>query len=1395
MPGKIAEKKAAAPTLAGITAQRRLSQLPRQSIIAGFRDEDQDLGNMPDLMDEGLRAVRPDDQLKLTDAELNEEHTRILTARNPNAAENIVRFSYKERTFKPIPQVDQLAVHFQLDGNLIHKDSEEGKRQLIRNAEEHAAEEAEAPAAVVQETAKEGDDDDEDKLKKPATTGGKGKKLTNQFNFSERASQTYNNPCRDRETFVEQTPRAVVSDNVSQWSIFDAYNEDFDQQQKAKEKEHKKIVAKKDDERKKKFVVTEQSGDDMAKLARSKSASISLKILERMINQNTFDDIAQDFKYWEDAADEYREQEGSLLPLWVFQYELAKKLACTNLAWNTFYTDLFAVSFGSYDFLKQSRGMFLIYSLKNPSFPENIFYADTGVMSLDFHPNHPNLLCSGFYDGSVAVYNIAEENKRPKYQSTARNGKHTDPVWQVRWQKDDLDGNLNFYSISSDGRIVCWTLVKSDLMFTDVVQLKLEKPATEPDEGVPLTTLGCGTCFDFNKQQDYLFIAGTEEGKIHKCSKSYNNQYLDTFYAHHMAVYAVRWNTFHPKIFISCSADWTVKIWDINFKDPLFVYDLGSAVGDVAWAPYSATVFAACTADGKVFVFDLNVNKYEPLAEQIIVQKKRTKLTHIAFNQHFPIILAGDDRGNITSVKLSPNLRKKPKAKKGQEIPDGPEAEIAKLDKILALIRDPDDIRLDDISTTKTYDEHDHNDNSRTKSSLSQDSVDPEQELTRILTTKNPHGSKNLVMFSNRDKQFVPLGNLEQLIIHYSYEGNLMPVDSEEAKIYLQNEKNHKNRILPTALLDIYKTKEKSPIEIKTSNENFEPVHQIGEEDEQQTVTSEITEQSDFNELIDDLKTISKVDNLLSIEKPKKLLNRFNFCEQGIQTYTSTKKEVITQTDPIIRQKFVGLANQRIIYQEYMIDYEKQQKNKDKRKQKVNYGSNKSVVEKQLIKTDRLKPETIVKRHQVQILKGIERVLNQNRYQELIYNFKYFEDKTDEVRDPMGTLFPLWKFPPSSDNRSVTALTWNPAYSDMLIIGYGLYDRAERIQGAIAVFTLNNNHPNTLIHTESTVLSIDCLPSKPHLICVGLMDGDVIVYDISIPSGRAIFTNTNYTCKHFGCVWQVRWCSSSANHQPCFCSVGSDGKIMRWTCIKGDLRQVVLFDLPSSTKTTRLDDSTLLSLPDPAIAFDFHRIRTDIFLVGTEDGKIYKASIDDPGIIDVTFDAHEFAVYAVQWSPFHPNVFVSCSADGTVKIWHEKINEYLMRFDLCTSLQDIAWSPYTSTMFTVAGADGKVYMFDIYSNKLEPICEQRLAKESRKMCTKIAFNPIHPILLVGDETGWTICLKLSPNLRKKAKIRKDIDIERNYNLEFHKLAQELSRTGAGDSMNDIFNDQMNDIED
>ena len=41
-----------------------------------------------------------------------------------------------------------------------------------------------------------------------------------------------------------------------------------------------------------------------------------------------------------------------------------------------------------------------------------------------------------------------------------------------------------------------------------------------------------------------------------------------------------------------------------------------------------------------------------------VVQKKKTKVNHLAFNKYYPVILVGDDRGNALTLKLSPNLRK-----------------------------------------------------------------------------------------------------------------------------------------------------------------------------------------------------------------------------------------------------------------------------------------------------------------------------------------------------------------------------------------------------------------------------------------------------------------------------------------------------------------------------------------------------------------------------------------------------------------------------------------------------------------------------------------------------------------------------------------------------------------
>ena len=64
-----------------------------------------------------------------------------------------------------------------------------------------------------------------------------------------------------------------------------------------------------------------------------------------------------------------------------------------------------------------------------------------------------------------------------------------------------------------------------------MISLKFEIENTNKGnaEDEKLFEMAGGCCFDFHKQVEHLFLVGTEEGHIHKCSKDYKNQYLLTY--------------------------------------------------------------------------------------------------------------------------------------------------------------------------------------------------------------------------------------------------------------------------------------------------------------------------------------------------------------------------------------------------------------------------------------------------------------------------------------------------------------------------------------------------------------------------------------------------------------------------------------------------------------------------------------------------------------------------------------------------------------------------------------------------------------------------------------------------------------------------------------------------
>ncbi len=80
-------------------------------------------------------VLKPDDQLQLSETELKEELTRILSANNPNAPHNVVRWNFKEHAFKLIPSVEMSVVHFEMDTNTVR--CVECVRECVRVRQKH----------------------------------------------------------------------------------------------------------------------------------------------------------------------------------------------------------------------------------------------------------------------------------------------------------------------------------------------------------------------------------------------------------------------------------------------------------------------------------------------------------------------------------------------------------------------------------------------------------------------------------------------------------------------------------------------------------------------------------------------------------------------------------------------------------------------------------------------------------------------------------------------------------------------------------------------------------------------------------------------------------------------------------------------------------------------------------------------------------------------------------------------------------------------------------------------------------------------------------------------------------------------------------------------------------
>lgn len=172
-------------------------------------------------------------------------------------------------------------------------------------------------------------------------------------------------------------------------------------------------------------------------------------------------------------------KEPGLEPLWEFECSLTKRRTVNAMCWghgrasttrhDHVAKDLLAVGYGEVA-EGTGDGLVLFWSLRNPQHPERVLKLPCGVTSLDFSTHHPYLIAVGLMDGSVSVFNIHKDDSEPVLDTSTWPGRHTEPVWQLKWVEKGADIE-NLVTISSDGKVIGWSMSKG-LSATTLMELK-----------------------------------------------------------------------------------------------------------------------------------------------------------------------------------------------------------------------------------------------------------------------------------------------------------------------------------------------------------------------------------------------------------------------------------------------------------------------------------------------------------------------------------------------------------------------------------------------------------------------------------------------------------------------------------------------------------------------------------------------------------------------------------------------------------------------------------------------------------------------------------------------------------------------------------------------------------
>ncbi|NWW91332.1 WDR78 protein, partial [Rhynochetos jubatus] len=335
---------------------------------------------------------------------------------------------------------------------------------------------------------------------------------------------------------------------------------------------------------------------------------------------------------------------------------------------------------------------------------------------------------------------------------------------------------------------------------------------------------------------------------------------------------------------------------------------------------------------------------------------------------------------------------------------------------------------------------------------------------------------------------------------------------------------------------------------------------------------------------------------------------------------------------------------------------------------------------------------------------------------------------------------------------SVSSMAWSKANLDLVAVGYGAFDFKEQKKGLACCWSLKNPMwPERIFRCEHGVTALDFSMASPNLLAVGMYDGSVAIYNVRSRNAAALLDSSESTNKHTGPVWQLRWveqdggATGDGKKERLIC-ISADGRITEWFIQKRlDCTELMTIKRTESKKKKlpgekERKSEVLLSRQAAGMCFDFHPKDTNFYLVGTEEGLIHQCSRSCREQFLKTHRGHKGPVYKVTWNPFSSDVFLSCSADWSIILWHRDSQAPILTFSSTTAfVHDITWSPKSAFVFAAAN-ESRVEVWDLSVSTFNAVIS--CFGNPREKFTSALFAKNTDCLLVGDGEGEVIVFEL-----------------------------------------------------